>query len=83
MKIRLFLKNKKAQRGVALIFTLGILGLMVVLALTFASLSFTDQNAARSSAERYAAKLMAKSAVERVIAVLENNNTIGFRRRSQ
>lgn len=76
MKIRLFLKNKKAQRGVALIFTLGILGLMVVLALTFASLSFTDQNAARSSAERYAAKLMAKSAVERVIAVLENNNTI-------
>ena len=75
--MRKFLKNnKKNQRGVALIFALGILGLMVVLGLTFASLSFTDQTIARSSAEQEAAKIMAKSAVQRVIATLENNSGI-------
>ena len=67
------MKKKKNQRGIALIFSLGILGLMVVLGLTFASLSFTDQTAARSSTERYAAKVLAKSAVNRAISVLEHN----------
>ncbi|MBE6405180.1 MAG: hypothetical protein E7040_04075 [Lentisphaerae bacterium] len=78
MKFFRFLKknNKKKQRGVALIFALGILGLMVVLALTFASLSFSDQVISRGSSEQEAAKIMAKSAVNRVIALLENNPAI-------
>ena len=76
MKKSLFLKNKKSQRGVALIFSLGILGLMVVLGLTFASLSFMDQTASRSSTERLGAKLLAKSTVERVVAALENNSSL-------
>ena len=72
-----FLKNtKKSQRGVALIFALSILGLMVVLGLTFASLSFSDQEIARGNSEQEAAKIMAKSAVNRVIALLENNTTV-------
>ena len=71
MKFFRFLKNdKKKQRGVALIFALSILGLMVVLGLTFASLSFTEQTIARSGSEQIAARVMAKSAVQRVIAVL-------------
>ncbi|MBQ9772023.1 MAG: type II secretion system protein [Lentisphaeria bacterium] len=77
MKFFRFLKNdKKKQRGVALIFALSILGLMVVLGLTFASLSFTEQTIARSGSEQIAARVMAKSAVQRVIAVLENNPTV-------
>ena len=71
-----FLKNKKNQRGVALIFALGILGLMVVLGLTFASLSFTEQKISRGASEQEAAKNMAKFAVQRVIAVLENNPSV-------
>ena len=72
-----FLKNtKKSQRGVALIFALSILGLMVVLGLTFASLSFSEQAVSRGSSEQEAAKIMAKSAVNRVIALLENNTAI-------
>ena len=77
MKLFKFLKNnKKKQRGVALIFALGILGLMVVLGLTFASLSFTEQAIARGSSEQIAARIMAKSAVQRVIALLENNPSV-------
>ena len=49
---------------------------MVVLGLTFASLSFSDQEIARGNSEQEAAKIMAKSAVNRVIALLENNTTV-------
>ena len=44
-------KNRKQEKGVALIFALGILGLMTALALSFASISLTNRDAGKNKSE--------------------------------
>lgn len=58
------------ERGVALIFTLGILGLLMVIALAFASTSMVERKVASNVNSSQVAKFLAKSALERIEAGL-------------
>ena len=62
--------GKTSEKGVALIFALGILGLMTVLALTFASLSMTNQQIAQNLTETASAKMLAESLPSRVCNIM-------------
>ena len=66
-------KNKFAERGVAILFSLGILGMMTVLALTFASISMTNQTIAKNTSNQLSAKEMARSIVNRVKFILSTS----------
>lgn len=63
-----FRSSTKGERGVALIFTLGILGLLMVLALGFASSSMTERKIASNAIGSVSAQMLAKSALQRVVA---------------
>ena len=62
-------KNKKEERGMALIMTLGVLSILLVLALAFASNARTERKAAAANADVAAARLLAESVVERIIGI--------------
>lgn len=63
-------KNRKQEKGVALIFALGILGLMTALALSFASISLTNRDAGKNKSEIRSAKELANSVINRVAYIL-------------
>ena len=58
--------RRSKEKGVALLFSLGILGLMTVLALTFASVSMTNKTIAENNIHQQFAKTYAKSLVDRI-----------------
>lgn len=58
--------KKYSEKGVALLFSLGILGLMTVLALTFASVSVTNQTIAKNFSNTLSARILADSIIDRV-----------------
>jgi len=60
----------KNEKGIALLFTLGILSVLLILALAFATTSITERKAAGNNAELTASRLLAESAVQRAIAAL-------------
>lgn len=62
---------KTDERGVALIFTLGILGLLMVLALGFASTAMTDRKSAANGSSLTCARMLAESAANRAMAILQ------------
>lgn len=59
-------RDRQKERGVAILFALGILGMMTVLALTFASISMTNQTIAHNSMEQYSAKVLSESIAQRI-----------------
>jgi len=63
--------KKKWQQGVALLFALGILGLLLVMALGFATNSIFDQMIASNSSSTTSAKVIADSGLERVRTMLQ------------
>ena len=70
-------KNRPhSRRGIALIFTLGILGLLTVLALGFASTAMINRKVANNTANRTAAQLLAQSALERVRFALDKGISV-------
>ena len=73
------MKNRvrTSERGVAVLFSLGILGMMTVLALTFASISMTNQTIAKNATKQSSAKEMARGIVERVQYVLNHSGYSG------
>ena len=62
--------NRKGnnEKGIALLFTLGILSLLLVLAVAFATSALNQKKLAQNSANVTLARLIAESAVERAIA---------------
>ena len=62
--------NKKNDSGIALLFTLGILSLLLVLALSFATTTSIERKAASVNNDLTSAKLLADSAYERVLGGL-------------
>lgn len=64
--------HKKWQKGVALLFALGILGLLLVMALGFATNSIFDQLIASNNGNSSAARTIAQSGLERVRNILQN-----------
>ena len=67
-KIHAFLKSKKKEDGIALLFTLGILSLLLVMALAFAANSIVEQKTASNTNKREQARMLAQSAVNRTLA---------------
>lgn len=61
---------KSRQRGVALLFALAILALLLVMALSFATSSIFDQITASNAANAGSARLIANSALNRVLTIL-------------
>ncbi len=68
-------KKKNSEKGVALIFALGILGLMTVLALTFASTAMTNQAVATAALNGTKAHELASSLIDRIQSQLTNSIT--------
>ena len=64
--------SKKSERGVALLFSLGILGLMTVLALAFATFSLDNQNAAQATTNAMTARELAATIPDRVMYRFSN-----------
>lgn len=87
-KIQNIFRMKKGkirnQRGVALIFTLGILGLLTVMALGFASTAMLNQKIASNSAGASSARMLAQVGVQRALTAVAlytadaANNAVGF-----
>ncbi|MDD3117665.1 MAG: hypothetical protein PHQ27_00650 [Victivallales bacterium] len=64
-------KSNKDEQGVALILTLGILSLLLVLALSFASNSIVERKVAFNTNSRTQARLIAKSGLNRAVMAVE------------
>ena len=64
-------KVRKDEKGIALLFTLGILSLLLVMVLSFASNSILERKAAFNNNNRTQARLIAKSALNRAIMAVE------------
>ena len=87
-KIQNIFRMKKGeirnQRGVALIFTLGILGLLTVMALGFASTAMLNQKIASNSAGASSARMLAQIGVQRALTAVSlytadaSNKAVGF-----
>lgn len=60
------------ENGVALLFTLGFLALLLVLALAFATTSITQKKMASNNNDTVYAKMLAESALQKVIGVLQS-----------
>lgn len=67
------MKNNKKERGVALLYVLGILALLMMMALAFVSSSLFDQRAAANIARRSQANILALSMLERVTAAIQES----------
>lgn len=61
-------RRTRSERGAALIFTLGMLGIITMLALIFASNAITERKVAAANCNASGAKMLARSALERVVA---------------
>jgi hypothetical protein len=59
------------EKGIALLFTLGILTVLLVLALGFATTSITQRRGAATNVQGTVARLLAESALERVVGTLQ------------
>lgn len=65
--------NRKQERGSALLMTLGILSLLLIMAMAFAFTARTERQVARSNSDLVRARMLANSALERVIAGMKYN----------
>lgn len=63
-------KQNQREKGIALLFSLGILGLMTVLALTFASVSMTSQQTAKNMTNKTSARFLASSIPAHIATLL-------------
>ena len=71
MKKSLFkLKSKRKQHGIALIFALAMLSLLLIMAIGFATSAIFEQKAASNSASSTNARILAQSTLNRVLTLL-------------
>ena len=68
-------KENKREKGIALIFTLIMLSLLLILALSFALDSMFEQKAAYNSANASSAELMNQSQLQEVLSLVSNEAT--------
>ncbi|HBC85410.1 MAG TPA: hypothetical protein DCZ94_00495 [Lentisphaeria bacterium] len=59
------------EKGIALLFTLGILSVLLVIALSFATTSITERKAAANNNDLTVARMLAESAVNRAIGAMK------------
>ncbi len=65
------MKHNKKERGVALLYVLGILSLLIIMALAFVSTSLFNQRAAANTARRSEANVLALSMLDRVVIAVQ------------
>jgi len=66
MKKKIKINNRRAQRGVALLFALGILSLLLILGLASVTNALLAQRVASNNSSRSQAKMLAQSAISRM-----------------
>lgn len=66
MKTKITIDNRRAQRGVALLFSLGILSLLLILGLASVTNALLAQRVASNNSGRSQAKMLAQSAISRM-----------------
>lgn len=66
-------RHNRGERGVALLFALGILAVVIVTVLIFAQRASTDLKIASALSSETGAKLLAKSALNRVMLTMQGN----------
>ena len=69
-------KKKQSEKGVALIFTLGILGLLTVLALGFASTAMLNRKISSNISNQQEAKYLARLGAERALYALSQRSSL-------
>ena len=70
MTMKKIFQKRKKPRGVALLFALGILSLLLILGLAFVSNSLLAQKAAVNNSNRALAKMLAQSAISRAATAI-------------
>ncbi len=65
------LEERNGEKGIALLFTLGMLTVLLVLAIGFATTSITQRRSAASNVYGTTARLLAESTLERVMGTLQ------------
>jgi Tfp pilus assembly protein PilX len=70
-KKHLAIGSKSGEKGIALLFTLGMLTVLLVLALGFATTSITQRRSAATNVQGTVARLLAESTLERVMGSLQ------------
>lgn len=65
------LDDRSGEKGIALLFTLGMLTVLLVLAIGFATTSITQRKSAASNVYGTTARLLAESTLERVMGTLQ------------
>ncbi|MBO4304650.1 MAG: hypothetical protein J6A21_08705 [Lentisphaeria bacterium] len=70
MKYSVPKKRVRSQKGIAVVFVLGILGLLTVIGLGFAASALLDKQISGTNANTERAKLLARSGFERAFALL-------------
>ena len=63
--------SRNGEKGIALLFTLGMLTVLLVLALGFATTSITQRRSAATNTQGTVARLLAESTLERVMGSLQ------------
>ena len=62
--------NRKNDKGIALLFTLGMLSLLLVMAMAFASMSIMSRKTASNNADLTLARILAQSTVQRALGAM-------------
>ncbi len=70
-RIKKYIISKKGERGVAVLFALTFMALLLVMALSFAANSLLDQKVAYNNASASAADMVAESALNRIVSLAE------------
>lgn len=66
------IKGKDGEKGIALLFTLGMLTVLLVLAIGFATTSITQRRSAANNVHGAMARLLAESTVEKIMGTLQS-----------
>ncbi len=64
---------RRRYRGIALLFTLGMMSLILILAMSFSFQARTEFMAARNSSDLVRARLLCESGLERALAYIDWN----------
>jgi Tfp pilus assembly protein PilX len=73
-----YFKERNGEKGIALLFTLGMLTVLLVLAMGFATTSITQRKNAANNVYGTTARLLAESTLERIMGTLQNHDVSQF-----
>ncbi len=72
------IKNDSGEKGIALLFTLGMLSLILIMALAFTATSMVEMKSSVNNANRAVARLLAKSTINKVAGLVQFYENVYF-----